>query len=158
MNSSLNLKELMVDAENVDNQEFIRERKHADLLKKDVLLFESLKRSQSTSEEMFRQLCQEQCLFLFNNYFDIFNKLIKDQLNIQLLKKFIVVLKLIEDNVLSQHDASVKIGTILKEMFIDSQLRLSEQLDAQYGTDEPAETVDPIPISWKQYKNSHPNS
>ena len=47
----------------------------------------------------------------------------KDELNLNILGAFIRKLKEIEDGVTDQHEASVHIGQILKEMYVDSALK-----------------------------------
>ena len=62
------------------------------------------------------------------------------------------VLKQIEEGEVDQHEGSVLVGKILKEIYIDSALKSSENLDKQSKQDE-VELVDQIKISWKEYKS-----
>jgi hypothetical protein len=64
------------------------------------------------------------------------------------------VLKQIEDNELDQHEGSFKVGSLLKELYIDSALKKAEKLNKQADLEEKPQ-VEPIKISWKQYKHIH---
>ena len=66
-----------------------------------------------------------------------------------MLNNFIECLKEIEDGLVDQNEASVKVGTILKEMYIDSALRKANKLDETNNTQVKKE---PKVISWKQFK------
>ena len=44
-----------------------------------------------------------QCNFLFNNYTDIFNKVKKDEINLETLWNLLNILKKIEDGNIDQH-------------------------------------------------------
>jgi len=62
------------------------------------------------------------------------------------------VLKSIEDEELDQHEGSFKVGTILKEIYIDSSLKKAEKLNENAEkTSEPKKPE--IQISWKQFKS-----
>ena len=94
-----------------------------------------------------------ECNFLFTYYTDIYNKVRKDEIDIQLLNRFLDVLKQIEDGVLNQHEGSFLVGTILKELYVDSALRKAEKLD---NLEEPKEEPKkPVNITWKQFKAAY---
>lgn len=143
---SLNMKSLMDSGEYVDNTEKIRQLKHSNLIDADVekicMLKQTHAKMRMVEENAFKQLCISSCPFLHNNYQDLFNKLLADELNLKTLAEFLSVLRQIENNTLDQYDASVKIGTLLRDIYI----RKPE-------TQETPET--PINqsknISWKQY-------
>ena len=46
-----------------------------------------------------------------------------------IFNKFLDVLKRIEDGELDQHEGSFMVGTLLKELYIDSAIKKSEKLD-----------------------------
>jgi hypothetical protein len=68
-------------------------------------------------------MAQNQCMFLWKNYTNIFNKLFEGYLDLAILNKFISLLKKIEDGVFDQHEASVMVGQVLKEIYIDRALK-----------------------------------
>ena len=64
---------------------------------------------------------------------------------------FIFILKQIEDGIIDQYDASVKVGTILREMYVDSAMRRGDNLDKKYEGDAPT-FVEPVKMSWNDFK------
>jgi hypothetical protein len=146
----------MINANDVqDMTEEIRNKKHSDLIRNDIKTFLFLKRKFSYLSKNdpveFENKCILECQFLFNNYTDIFNKVRKDEIDLKLLNQFLDILKEIENGNLDQHTASFKVGTILKEIYIDSALKKSEKLEQ--NSDEPVkEIVKEKNINWSQWK------
>jgi len=160
MNSQerLNLKRLVDETECEDNTENIRSLKHSAVILADVRKLEALKRShatlRATDSAEFTELCRTECGFLFRSYTDIFNKLVADELNLAILIRMLNVLKKIEDSEVDQHEGSVLVGKHLKELYVDSALRLADKLDKQHADEKPAPPAEPLNISWTQYKRS----
>ena len=150
MNSKdrLNLKALIDETNCEDNTDTIRSVKHSVKIRNDIRQLERIKKNHS-------DLRKTQCIFLFNNYMDIFNKVYNDEIDLLIMTKLLGVLKLIEDKKVDQHEGSVLVGKLLKELYIDSALKLSERLDKinkDIKNDELNLKVEPKPISWKEYK------
>ena len=65
---------------------------------------------------------------------------------------------MIEKGDVDQHEASVKVGSYLKELYVDSALKKEKKLDDKLkenqasGTEETVE--EPINVSWREYKQS----
>ena len=98
-------------------------------------------------------MCVSQCSFIFNNYTDIFNKVKKNEMNLQILLKLIEVLKNIEEGLIDQHTGAFEVGKILKAMYIDSALLKAEKIDKKTGEKiENINTVIAKKISWKEFK------
>lgn len=148
----LNLKKLVDNSECDNNTELIRSLKHSNLIAKDINIFKNIKKDDYQSDE-YLEICKTKCNFLYNNYTDIFNKLVKDELDLQIMTKLLVVLQMIEENKVDQHEGSVLVGKILKELYIDSALKCADNLDKKYSKDKPEEKRDTNIISWKEYKN-----
>jgi hypothetical protein len=151
----LNLQK-MINANNVEDMtDEIRKKKHSVLIKNDLKTLLFLKRKHSILQKenptKFETICITECQFLFNNYTDIFNKVRKDEIDLKMLHQFLEILKDIEDGSLDQHTASFKVGTILKEIYIDSALKKSEKLDKEYGSEE-VKIVKEKNINWLQWK------
>jgi hypothetical protein len=68
-----------------------------------------------------------------------------------MMVNFITILKQIEEGTIDQYDASVKVGTILKEMYVDSATRRGNNLDKAAEADAPV-FVEPVKMSWADYK------
>ena len=101
----------------------------------------------------FTELCMSECSFLYNHYTDLFHKLLKDELHLGILVKMIKVLHLIEEGQVDQHEGSVLVGKILKEMYVDSALRRGENLDKEREENgEVRVMAESKNISWKEYK------
>jgi hypothetical protein len=157
--------EKMIQANDaVDNTDQIRELKHSTLIHQDVGTLLNLKREYArlakTNPDQFDMMCVNRCSFLFNNYTDIFNKVKKDEIDLSILGRLLGVLKLIEEGKVGQHEASVEVGKLLKQIYIDSALKKSEKLDKQHaasgsGSGSGSGSLPAAKkISWKQYKMS----
>ena len=159
MNSQerLDLKKLVDNSDAEDNTATIRRIKHSANFLEDIRVMEQLKRShvelRSSSPEEFAELCRSKCHFTFNYYTDIFNKQLKDELNLGIMIRMLQVLKLIEDEKVDQHEGSVIVGKFLKELYVDSALRRADNLDKEHANDNAeAPVVEPKKISWKEWK------
>jgi hypothetical protein len=154
-NEKLNLQSLLSNNNDfVDNTDMIRKLKHSNLIASDITKMESLKKDYAgllkSNKTEFDEMVQQQCNFLYTYYTDIYIRLLRDELNIDLMTKFLIILQNIENGVLTQNDASVQVGTILKEMYVDSAIRRGENLDKETPK---VELNDGMNISWKEYKN-----
>jgi hypothetical protein len=99
----------------------------------------------------------KKCNFLWTNYTNIFNRLVKDELDLNILYNFINTLSLVEDGELSQHEASVKIGQLLKELYIDSAVKRQDKIDKRNDKGK-EKTIKPMKnISWQAYKETLKN-
>jgi hypothetical protein len=142
----------MIKANNVEDQtEFIRNLKHSQIIRNEVNNLIIIKGKFRGDEKKIHEEGVNECNFLFTYYTDIYNKIRKDELDIGILNKFLDVLKRIEDGDLDQHEGSFLIGTILKELYVDSALKKAEKLNDK---DEPKpEPIKPQQnVSWKQFK------
>ena len=153
----LNLKKLVTEMEGVDNTHSIRSVKHSIPMRDDVRKMDTLKNTHSklrlNNPDDFTALCQSECSFLYNNYTDIFNKMISDELDLTIMTKLLTVLKLIEDGKTDQHEGSVMVGKILKELYIDSAAKRMENLDSANGNND-VTVEEGKPISWREFKNT----
>jgi hypothetical protein len=152
---SLDLKRLINETQCENNTENIRKLKHSVLIRNDIRNLENLKKTngslRKSNPDEFNEVCQKECNFLFNNYTDIFNKIIKDEIDLRIMTKLLICLKLIEDGNVDQHEGSVMVGKILKELYIDSAIKRGENLDKE----REAERVEPNTgkkMSWKDFK------
>ena len=152
---SLNMKSLMNSEDYVNNTERIRELKHSEKILEDIGKLCRIKKDhfhmKMVEEEKFNHLCETSAPFLFSNYTDLFRKVLKDELDMKMMVNFISSLKQIEEGQLDQYDASVKVGTILREIYVDSAMRRGDNLDKEHATEAPT-FVEPASISWKEYK------
>jgi hypothetical protein len=142
----------MIKANNVEDQtDLIRSLKHSVILTKDINLLIRLKNIYNDTPELLHSIAMIDCSFLFTYYTDIYNKIRKDEINLEILFKFLDVLKQIENGDLDQHEGSFTVGKLLKEIYIDSALRKAEKLDKEHNEPEKPKS-EPVNINWKQYK------
>jgi len=153
----LNLKGLINQSDCENNTDQIRRLKHSTRIQDDVRRMEHIQKDNAqlmqSDPHAYSELCKKECSFLFNNYTEIFNKLFKDELDIQILAKLLIVLKMIEEEKIDQHEGSVIVGKVLKELYVDSAIKHADRLDSERGS-TPQEKVQSKPISWKQYKKN----
>lgn len=147
----------MIDANNVqDCTDDIRTKKHSKLIKDDVTRLVALKQKYSrlaqSNPNQFDTMCVSQCSFLFNHYMDIFNKIKKDELNLQILYQLLEVLKQIEEGKLDQHAGAFEVGKLLKTMYIDSALIKAERIDKKTGEKKVVAKKKEKKITWAEYK------
>lgn len=151
----LNLQKMIQanDAEN--NTNLIRSLKHSKKILDDVNSLITLKKTHSqfskTNPDEFDSLCVQTAQFLFNNYTDIFNKVKKDEIDLNILLRLLNVLHAIEEGAVDQHEGSFEVGKLLKEIYIDSALRKAEKLDS---TNIKPEVMSIENISWHEFKSS----
>ena len=149
-NEQLQLQKL-IKMNNVEDQtQKIRTLKHSIQLREEINRLLLLKDEYKDDLECLTKVSIEKCSFLFTHYTDIYNRVKKDEIDIQMLMLFIDTLAQIENGEIDQHEGSFQIGKLLKNIYIDSALRKSEKLDKMYEKTE--EIVEPINISWKQWK------
>lgn len=114
-----------------DFTENIRKLRHSKPIKTDVLAVERVKAmNPNMSIDELRVKASADAVFLYTHYTDIFNKLIKRDIDIDLLFQLLMILERIENGEFSQHEASVHVGTILKEIYVDSGRRAGQRLDS----------------------------
>ena len=61
-------------------------------------------------------MIENKCIFLRTNYQNIYSKIMKETIDLGLLNNFLVILKKIEEGECDQHEASVEVGQILKQI------------------------------------------
>ena len=143
----------MIKANNVEDQtDLIRNLKHSQILRNEVNNMILLKAKYRGDDDQIYSECINECNFLFTYYTDIFNKIRKDEIDIGILNKFLDVLRRIEDGELDQHEGSFLVGTILKELYVDSALKKAEKLDELAEKKEEPKKAE-VNISWSQFKN-----
>lgn len=158
----------MIDANNVEDMTpLIRQLKHSEILRSQVnLLVDLVKKYGGNTENnpVFDEEATAQCVFLFTYYTDIYNKIRKQELDLNTLNQFLDVLQEIEDGKLDQHEGSYKVGNLLKEMYVNSALRKAAKLEeknrvadafgASVTLDDPEAKArtNTESIGWKEYK------
>jgi hypothetical protein len=146
----------MIKANDVEDQtNLIRELKHSHLLQNDINALLKLKVKYNNNDVKIQEEAPNVCNFLFMYYTDIYNKIRKDEIDLKILNRFLNVLRQIEDGELDQHEGSFVIGTLLKEIYVDSALRKAEKINSIYEDKDKEPVREKINISWKQFKMSN---
>lgn len=148
----------MIKVNNVEDQtELIRQLKHSQIIRNEVNNMILIKAKYRGDDTKIYEECVAESNFLFTYYTDLFNKIRKDEIDIGILNKFIDVLRRIEDGELDQHEGSFLVGTLLKELYVDSALKKAEKLNEQHEQQE--KVVEPkkpeVKVSWSQWKKMY---
>lgn len=155
----LNLQKMVSEMGSEDNTDTIRRVKHSVTLRDEIRKLDTFKMKnqmiKNSDNDKYVQLCRVETPFLYNNYTDIFNRMVKDELDLEIMTKLLIVLKLIEDGKVDQNEGSVMVGKVLKELYVDSALKQSKHLDEKNEKEDTTKlNIEPDikPISWKEYK------
>jgi hypothetical protein len=143
-NEVLKLNDMIQEGDCVDNTDTIRNLKHSAIITKNVNTMLHIKKKYSDSGadlKIIDEECLKECRFLFDNYTIIYNKLIRDQIDLTVFYKFLFYLKKIEDGELTFYQASYSIGTLLKNMYVDPIIEEKEK------------EINVKPITWNEFKN-----
>jgi len=154
MNTSekLNLKKLIREYKHESTTEKIRTLKHSLKIREDVTkIIELKKKYNRVDAKTLRNMVEKQCFFLYTNYTNIFNKVYKENIDLNLLNNFLKILQTIEDGECDQHEASFKVGQLLKQIYIDSAVREADRKDKKYKKQKKP-LKKPKKISWGEYK------
>lgn len=149
-----------------DNTNSIRELKHSKPLGDDIVTLLKIKkeyqRLSKSNPVQFDNICVSRCSFLFNNYTDIFNKVKKDEIDLNILFQLIHILKQIEDGKLDQHTGSYEVGKLLKSIYIDSAIKKADNINKAHdhsrgsGNKDHSKPPSVKKISWSEFKAKNP--
>ena len=149
----LNFDKMLKESGASDNTNKIRQLKHSDKIREQVtLMMEIKKKYPKLKKETKDRMIESKCTWLWKNYMNIYNKLKKDELNLSILHNFLSTLKQIEDGELEQHDASVKIGKILKELYVDSAMQQQKKREDAEKKRKKRKGNPVKKLSWNEYK------
>jgi len=152
-NQRLQLQE-MIKANNVEDQtNIIRQLKHSALLRENIAHMKMAK-SRFTDKTEIHKECLSSAFFLFTYYTDIYNKILQDEINYSLMEQFLNVLERIEKGELDQHEGSFIVGTLLKELYVDSALKRGEKLDKEHADAKP-KPMEGKQISFSQWNRAN---
>ena len=155
----LKFNELLKESDASDNTEKIRKLKHSPIIKEQVsIMLDIKKRYKRLDQNTLYKMIDKQCNWLFTHYFNLFNKLKKDELDIQILGEFINSLKAVEDGKMDQHEASVRVGQILKKLYIDSALKKDKKEEEKREKQRKKKPFNrKSKLTWAQYKKLNLN-
>jgi hypothetical protein len=143
----------MIEHNNVTDQtDLMREKKHSSEILRCVLKIIELKESHKTllqeNKPKFEEMALKNCGFLFFNYMQLYNTVLKENIDLTIMFRLIQILREIENGTCDQHEGSYKVGKILKEIYIDGTLADINNKDTSLQKPEFK------PIKWNDYKNN----
>ena len=115
----------MIQANNViDNTSGIRNERKSIQIRECVTFIESmkLKNNHARNFNILNDACKVECEYLLKNYSNIYNKLLKYEIDVKILYMFLDELESIENGKKNQHEASFEIGKLLKQIYIDPRI------------------------------------
>jgi len=143
------IKKMVEDNKNiVDNTNDIRLFKNSRLIKEEINKLLELRKKILDPDELKLESMVE-CNYLAENHTDLYNRIRKNEINMDILWRAIDVLEQIEEGVMDKYQGSVEFGTLLREIYIDSALKKIEKLEKEHP--ELAEYKKPEK-SWKDYR------
>lgn len=152
-NQRLQLNKLINENEVSDQTELIRSLKHSVILAKEINNMILIKKKlRDETQETIHLECMNECNFLYTYYTDIYNKIKKDEIDLSILNKFLNVLERIEEGEINQHEGSFLVGTLLKELYIDSALKKADKIEKEYGSTNNEPKFKALKLSWKEFK------
>ena len=154
------LQSLLNNVKPIDNSDIIQNKKHSVIIKENIEKLLKIKSENSNlSHEELDNLCSRECFFLFKNYTQIYNLFLKKDLNVNIFNELLDNLKKIEDGDLNQHEASIKVGQLLKTIYIDNAMKErkedEEKLEKENQLLRDKQLKNIKDISWNQYKNKY---
>ena len=154
MDNKIQLDKLLNDKDVVQTTDKIRELKHSKHIRNCVNIILNLqKKYNRVSGDMFMSMAKKQAQFLYVNYNMIFNKVVRNELNINILFEFINVLENIESGKLNQHTGSQLVGQKLKELYIDGLINKDKQKQKDLEKGNKKKELKPKKkISYKEFK------
>jgi hypothetical protein len=151
----LKLNDMVKEGDCLDNTDVIRRLKHSTMITKNLNTILHIKKKDKSTDSYGNSLsdniklideeCLKECRFLFDNYTSIYNKLLRDQIDLPVFYKFLYYLKKIEDGELTFYQASYEIGTLLKNIYVDPIIDEKER--------ENKKSRNIKPITWNEFKN-----
>jgi hypothetical protein len=148
----LQLQKLIAANDSVDTTQQIRNLKHSMKIKDEVERLHRLKLQYyqllREDKSKFDEIGMQKCKFLYTYYTEIYHKMVNDNLNMKIFEQFLNVLYDIENGEIDQHEGSYKVGSLLKQMYIDSALSESAKRDEQL----PARNAGKSAMSWRDFK------
>ena len=161
----IDLKRVMSNMDYTDNTTYIRRVKHSTQIQQGIMdLVTFMKAHPEVTEGDDPFVMEDQAKpaspFLYENYTDIFRRVLRNEVSFPMLAKIIEVLKAIEEDQVDQQEGSIKVGKLLKEMYLDSAIRHGDNLDKKHQATEatPTPRAPEKLISWKEYKTQRTSS
>lgn len=136
----LKLNEIMEQNNTIDNTQEIKRLKHSKKIRDDIYKLVKIKKENNNIYDI-KSKGQNECVFLFKNYTNIYNKLIQNDLDLNIMFSFLDILEKVEKGQCDQQEASYEIGVLLKQLYIDTKINTQENKRQTKN------------ITWNEYKS-----
>lgn len=151
-NDRIQLENMLRENKVEDTTHKIQELQHSSKLLESLKIIEGLKkqypRIYKTNYSRFEEIVRNRGGdWLWSHYTNIYHKLMKNELDPKIMYSMIQVLEKIERKELNQHEASVAVGKMLKQIYIDGVV--SNDKPSYKQTKKKKQTKN---ISWTEYK------
>ena len=134
-----NLLNDIIKEHNIENKtDYVVNNKKASIIRKE---FNSLVKIKNIHGHNKLNLSKVQAPYMYKNYKSIFDKIIKEDFNIELFKDLIDILEKIENKKIDLHEGSFLFGKKLKSIFVDNYIykdfsnNYNEDLSNNYNKD-----------------------
>ena len=89
---------------------------------------------------------QRECKYIYTSFPDVFDRVVKNDMNLDVFEKIVLILKMIEDGKVNQSEASALVGKLSQKLFF--------QKEAIEAVQEAAKEEAPRGMTWKDFKRS----
>ena len=124
------LKKIIKENDVKDNTRMLRRNRKSSKLRNEVNIIQALKiqdKNDDLSNKESDYNLKEKCPNLYKNYSNIYTKLLKNDIDVNILYTFLDELEKIEKGTVNQHEASYNIGVLLKSLYVDKELKIVEE-------------------------------
>ena len=153
-NEKYQLKQMIEQNKVIDNTHVLRELKHSTDIRKCVVKLLELKQTHKellqSDKAKFEEIALQDCGFLFFNYMQLYNTILKENIDITIMNQLLTTLSKIENGEYDQHEGSFEVGKLLKTIYIDGTIQEIQRRDE----DSKIIYKTPKQIHWSQYKNN----
>jgi hypothetical protein len=153
-NEKYQLQQMIEQNKVIDNTNVLRELKHSSEIRKCVLKMLELKQSHrellQTDKPKFEEIVMKDCSFLFFNYMQLYNTILKENLDMNIMNQLLTTLSKIENGECDQHEGSYEVGKLLKTIYIDGTLQDIRKHDEE----NKVVYKEPKTIQWSEYKKN----
>ena len=103
-----------------------------------------------SAPDEYLNVFQRECRYIYTKFPDVFDRVVKNDMNLDVFEKIVMILKMIEDGKVNQSEASALVGKLSQKLFFNGESTAAEQQQVEKVEEEVVNTG----LSWKEYKRS----
>ncbi len=153
-NEKYQLKQMIEQNKVIDNTHVLRDLKHSSEIRSCISKMLTLKETHrellQKDKPKFEELILKDCGFLFFNYMQLYNTILKENLDMNIMNQLLTTLSKIENGECDQHEGSYEVGKLLKTIYIDGTLQDIKRRDEE----NKVVYKEPKTIQWSEYKKN----